>query len=131
MLRATRIFDSIEVCAVGSPETRKALQRHIDRLLVDYIESKKLIARLDDPQAPLHKRAIRLLEFSAARVLPHGSEAHRLARSRIVELLRQPNFEVHFVEGVPDLKTAEELLRHLHGLMAKGGFRLNPAPEKP
>jgi hypothetical protein len=128
MLRATRLYDSIGECAVGSVETRKGLQRHVDRLLVGYIESKGLIARLDDPSAPLFKRAIRLLEFSAARVLPHGSESHRLARDRIVELLRQPNFEVHFIEGIPDRKQAEDMLRHLHSLMAKTGFRVTPLP---
>jgi hypothetical protein len=125
MLRATRIFDSLETCAAATPETRKKMQNHIDKLLVFYIEQKGLIARLDDPQAPLYKRATRLLEFSAARVLPHGSQAHSLARSRIVELLKQPNFEVHFVESIADKAMIEPTLRHLHGLMAKGGFRLN------
>jgi len=123
MLRATRIYDSLANCAGVTPETRRKMQAHIDKLLVNYIEHKGLIARLDDPQAPLYKRATRLLEFSAARVLPHGSDAHRLARSRIVELLKQPNFEIHFVQSIEDKSRIEPTLRHLHGLMAKGGFR--------
>jgi hypothetical protein len=57
-------------------------------------------------------------------VLPTGSEAHRIARDRIVGILRQPQFEVHFIEGVAQPAEAEKMLRHLHGLLARGGYRL-------
>jgi hypothetical protein len=36
-------------------------------------------------------------------VLPEGKALDR-ARRRIIKLLRQPNFDAHFVEGIADAK---------------------------
>ena len=124
MRRVTRLYEEIGEAAVWQEELRGSLRGHLDRLLVGFIESKGIIEKLDDPSARLRDRAIRLLEFSAARVLPAGSEAHRIARDRIVDILRQPNFERHFIEGITSPAEAETLLRHLHGLLARGGYRL-------
>lgn len=124
MRRATRLYNEIRQGESLPPELRQSMLDHLDRLLVNYIEAKGIIEKLDDPLAPLRDRTVRLLEFSAAGVFPHGSEAHRIARDRIVGILRQPNFELHFIEGITQPAEAERLLRHLHGLLSKGGYRL-------
>jgi hypothetical protein len=124
MRRATRLYDEIRQAEGLAPDFRQSLTRHIDKLLVGYLESKGIIEKLDDPTAHLRDRTTRLVEFSAANVLPAGSDAHRIARDRIVAILRQPNFELHFIDGITQPAEAEKLLRHLHGLLSKGGFRL-------
>ena len=124
MLRLTRLYERIGENEIWPADLRHNLLTHIDKLLVGFIEAKGIIEKLDDPQAKLRDRAIRLLEFSAARVLPVGSEAHRIARDRIIALLRQPNFELHIIEGITSPAEAEQILRQLHGLLARGGFRL-------
>jgi hypothetical protein len=124
MLRLTRLYERIGENEIWPSDLRQGLLDHIDRLLVGFIAAKGIIEKLDDPQAKLRDRAIRLLEFSAARVLPVGSEAHRNARDRIIALLRQPNFEMHIIEGITSPAEAEQILRQLHGLLARGGFRL-------
>lgn len=124
MRRATRMFEAIRQADGLKAEFRNSLTAHLDRLLVGYLETKGIIEKLDDPQAHLRDRTTRLLEFSAAGVLPAGSEAHRIARDRIVGILRQPQFELHFIEGVTQPAEAEKMLRHLHGLLSRGGYRL-------
>ena len=124
MLRLTRLYEQIGENETWPADLRHALLRHIDKLLIGYIEARGIIEKLDDPLAKLRDRAIRLLEFSAARVLPVGSEAHRIARDRIVSLLKQPNFELALIEGLTSPAEAEQVLRQLHGLLARGGFRL-------
>jgi hypothetical protein len=124
MRRVTRLYDELRQGGSLPGELRRSLLDHLDRLLIGYIEAKGIIEKLDDPLAHLRDRAIRLLEFSAAGVFPTGSEAHRIARDRIVALLRQPNFERHFIEGLPQPGEAENKLRQLHGLLTKGGYRL-------
>lgn len=124
MRRVTRLYEEIGKAEAWAADLRRSLQSHLDRILVGFLESRGIIEKLDDPKARLRDRAIRLLEFSAAHLLPDGSEAHRIARDRIVGILRQPNFELHFIEGITSPAEAETVLRQLHGLLAKGGFRL-------
>ena len=124
MRRVTRLYDEIRQGEALPSELRHSVLDHLDRLLVGYIEAKGIIEKLDNPLAHLRDRAIRLLEFSAAGVFPNGSQAHRIARDRIVGILRQPNFELHFIDGVTQPAEAEKMLRHLHGLLSKGGYRL-------
>jgi len=124
MRRATRLYEEIRRSEALAPEFRHSVLSHLDGLLVGYIEAKGIIEKLDDPAAHLRDRTIRLLEFSAAGVFPQNSEAHRIARNRIVGILRQPQFELHFIEGVTQPAEAEKMLRHLHGLLARGGYRL-------
>ncbi len=122
LLRITRLFDCIGGAEALPEDGRRALLDILDNLLTEYIKREGIIEKLDDPAAKLRDRATRLLEFCAARVLPTGSKAHRQARLRVIELLKQPNFEWHFVEDVANPATREEMLRALHALLARGGF---------
>jgi hypothetical protein len=122
LMQVTRIFDFI-ACAQGLNESeRKLLCDKLDAALVGFLARGRIIERLDDPAASLRDRATRLLEFCAARLLPPKSKALQLARERVVDLLRQPNFELKFVEGISDAGRREEILRGLHSLLARSGF---------
>jgi hypothetical protein len=125
MRLVTRLYNEVRQGETLPSDLRHSVLDHLDGLLVRYIEAKGIIEKLDDPLASLRNRTIRLLEFSAAGVFPNGSEAHRIARDRIVAILRQPNFELHFIEGITQPAEAEKMLRHLHGLLSKGGYRLS------
>ncbi len=124
LLRVTRLYDAIELATALPESERHGLLERLDALLSGYIKREGIIEKLDDPSANLRDRATRLLEFCAARVLPPTSRAQAVARERIVALLRQPNFEERFIEGIGSLARCEEALRGLHALLARGGFRL-------
>jgi hypothetical protein len=94
---------------------------HIDSVLERYLVEEKIIEKLDHQDSPLHDRAVRLVQFCAAGVLPEGKAMSR-ARSRILDLLRQPNFDAHFVEGITDPAAAQKALRDFHQLLIKAGF---------
>jgi hypothetical protein len=123
MLRVTRIYDRLATTETLPAADRQQCLARLDALLTDYVRREGIIDKLDNPQASLRDRATRLLEFCAARVLPVGSRAHAQARQRVVELLKQPNFELRFLEGVENAARGEEMLRGLHTLLARGGFR--------
>ncbi|HXP95070.1 MAG TPA: hypothetical protein VN809_00060, partial [Telmatospirillum sp.] len=123
LLRVTGLYDKI-AGASGFPETeRRGLLDHLDRLLCRYLEREGVIEKLDDPKALLRDRATRLIEFCASELLPVGSKAVGIARARVVALLKQPNFEVRFVDGLTDAAGRDEALRVFHALMARAGFR--------
>lgn len=124
LLRVTRIYDSIESAAALPDGERKRLVERLDALLSGYLKRERIIEKLDDPSAHLRDRATRLLEFCAARVLPPTSKAQAVARERVVVLLRQPNFEEYFAAGIVNPARREAVLRGLHSLLARGGFRL-------
>jgi hypothetical protein len=123
LLRITRIYDSIQASVALAESDRTRLLECLDRVLSLYIKRERIIEKLDDPSAHLRDRTVRLLEFCAARVLPPASKAQGVARERVVALLKQPNFEVHFINGIANPARCEEALRGLHALLARGGFR--------
>lgn len=100
---------------------RDRLTKHIDSVLDRFLVEEKVIERLDDQASPLKDRAIRLVQFCAANILPEGKAMNR-ARERIITLLRQPNFDAHFVEGITDPAAAQKSLRDFHLLLVKAGF---------
>ncbi len=123
MLRLARLYAAVER-AVALPEgERRSLLGTLDKLLTGFIADERIIEKLDDPDAHLRDRTAHLLQFCASRLLPPGTEAHRLACERVVGLLRQPNFEERYLDGVADPKLGEEMLRALHTLLVRGGFR--------
>ena len=102
-------------------ELKEQVSRHIDTVLERYLVDEKIIDRLDDPAAPLRDRAVRLVKFCGAGVLPEGRALNR-ARQRVVDLLRQPKFDQQFVEGISDPEKAAESLRAFHTLLVQSGF---------
>ncbi len=120
MLRATTAHRA--VAASPYPTDLKAkVTGHVDSVLERYLVDEQVIEKLDRQDSPLRDRAVRLVQFCAAGVLPEGKALTR-ARSRILELLRQPNFDARFVEGITDAVAAQTALRDFHKLLVKAGF---------
>ncbi len=90
-------------------------------MLERYLLDENIIDRLDSPGTHLRDRAVRLVKFCGAGVLPEG-KALKLARKRIIKLLRQPDFDAHFIEGIEDPGVAERAIRDFHKLLVQGGL---------
>ncbi|MGE5503969.1 MAG: hypothetical protein ACM31L_06050 [Actinomycetota bacterium] len=120
MQRATNAHHAIS----GSPfpdAIRKRMADHIDSVLERYLIDEQIVEKLDHHESPLRDRAVRLVQFCAAGVLPEGKAMTR-ARQRILTLLRQPSFDAHFVDGITDPAKAQKALRDFHHLLVKAGF---------
>jgi hypothetical protein len=122
LLRITRIYDYIAKAAAFPEGERHLLCRNLDEALINQLTTERIIERLDDGTGLLRDRTGRLLEFCTNRILPPTTRAHQVAQGRVVSLLKQPNFESRYVEGVTDPVRRQEMLRDLHELLARGGF---------
>lgn len=120
MLRATFVHGYALASALPEP-VKKRLAEHIDEVLDRYLVEEQVIEKLDHQDSSLRDRAVRLVQFCAAGVLPEGRAMTR-ARTRILALLRQPNFDARFVDGIADPERAQKTLRDFHQLLVKAGF---------
>lgn len=120
MLRATHCHNAV-MAAPLPQDLKKRLAGHIDRVLEKYLIDEQIIEKLDHADSPLRDRAVRLVQFCAAGVLPEGGAMTR-ARQRILTMLRQPNFDAHFVDGIDDPTRAQKALRDFHQLLVRAGF---------
>ncbi len=120
MVTATGAFTAAKTSALPD-DLKDRVAGHIDGVLERYLVDENIIDRLDSPDSKLRDRAVRLVKFCGAGVLPEGKAMAR-ARRRIVEILRQPNFEQKFVEDIPDPQAAETVLRDFHKLLKKAGL---------
>jgi len=101
-------------------DVKQQVTTHIDGVLERYLIDESIIDRLDSPDAHIRDRAVRLVKFCGAGVLPEG-KALKLARKRVVSLLRQPNFDAHFVDGLNGT-VSDKALRDFHKLLIQGGL---------
>jgi hypothetical protein len=121
LIRATAAYHAL-VAAPFQEKVKQPVIDHIDRLLDEYVVEERIVEKLDNPDATLRDRAVRLVQFCASGVLPEGRALAR-ARQRIKEVLRHPNFDAHFVEGITDPAKAQKALRDFHQLLInKAGF---------
>ncbi len=121
MARATHAYKVLSQSTF--PDTVKdKITAHIDSLIDNYLAAEKIIEKLDDAATHLRERAVRLVQFCAAGVLPPKGKALTRTRGRILTLLRQPNFDEHFVAGIEDPVKAQKALRDFHQLLVKAGF---------
>ena len=120
MVRATGAHNAATNSAFP-PELRAKLTEHIDRLLDQYLIDEQIVEKLDHQESSLRERAIRLVQFCAAGVLPEGRALSR-ARTRILDLLRAPSFDARFVDGIADPALAQKTLRDFHHLLVRAGF---------
>ena len=86
-----------------APSQRDQLAGSVDETIADYIVRNRVIERLDNPQDHLRHRAIRLMQLCSPEVLC-SPKTLAIARERIVGLIRQPNFQEKFCEGLPPTK---------------------------
>ena len=101
-------------------DVKQQVTTHIDGVLERYLVDESIIDRLDNLEAHLRDRAVSLVKFFGAGVLPEG-KALTLARKRVVSLLRQPNFDAHFVDGL-NSAVSDKALRDFHKLLVQGGL---------
>lgn len=102
-------------------DVRPGMADRIDEMVASYILQAKVIERLDDPSASLRIRATRLMQFAANDVLS-SPKARRMVRDQIVGLLRQPNFDGKFVEGLNTPQEQANALRQFYGLLRQAQF---------
>jgi hypothetical protein len=102
-------------------EIKEQVTAHIDSVLERYLVDDNIIERMDNPNTHLRDRAVMLVKFCGAGVLPEG-KALALARKRVIKLLRQPSFDELFIEGIPDPQRAKKALRDFHKLLIQGGL---------
>ncbi|MGE5475431.1 MAG: hypothetical protein ACM3Q1_02150 [Bacteroidales bacterium] len=120
MLRAT-LAHRLAAASVFPAELRGRLTEMIDGVLEKYLIDEQVVEKLDHHESPLRDRAVRLVQFCAAGVLPEGRALTR-ARQRIITLLRSPHFDAHFVDGITDPARAQKMLRDFHQLLVRAGF---------
>ena len=120
MVTATGAYRAAESSALPD-DVKQHVTQHIDSVLERYLLDENIIERLDSPGTHIRDRAVRLVKFCGAGVLPEG-KALKQARKRIVKLLRQPDFDAHFIEGIEDPAKAEKALRDFHKLLVQGGL---------
>ena len=94
----------------------------VDTVLAKYLLDEEVIEKIDKPDDPLAMRAIRLIKFCGSGVLIEGRSLN-LARARVIEHLKQPQFEEKFLASVPEPGKAEQHLREFHRLLVQTGFR--------
>lgn len=121
LIRATSAHSAIKASALPAELKQKATD-FIDKMVDDYMVSENIIEKLDSPNSKLSDRATRLVQFCAAQVLPEGKSLSN-TRNRVLDLLRQPNFNERFVEGIADPSAAQQSLREFHQLLVKAGFK--------
>lgn len=102
-------------------DVRANLVDQLDEMLADFVERDGFIDRLDDPTLSLRDRASRLIKFCSSGVLLEG-RALQIARKRIAEHLRQPNFVEKLTEGAASPVEAEGMVRSFHHDLAEAGF---------
>lgn len=100
---------------------RKSLSERIDEVMVRYLTAEEIIEKVDKPDDPLAMRAIRLVKFCGSGVLIEGKSLN-MAKARVIEHLRQKQFEEKFVASVPDPSQGEKHLRDFHRLLVECGF---------
>jgi hypothetical protein len=120
MLRATVAHKAV-MASPFPPEVKRRTADHIDTLLERYLIDEQIVEKLDHSDDCLRDRAVRLVRFFTAGVLPEGKAMSR-ARQRILSLLRQPNFDARFVDGIADPAKAQKALRDFHHLLVRAGF---------
>jgi hypothetical protein len=120
MQRAT-IAHRVASASAFPPPVKTRILDHIDGLLERYLIDEQIIEKLDHADSHLRDRASRLVQFCAAGVLPEGKALAR-ARHHILALLRQPNFEAHFIDGIADPVKAQKTVRDFHQLLVRAGF---------
>jgi len=111
----------IRASAEIPPPQRDRLASKVDDVMVRYLQAEEVIEKIDKPDDPLAMRAIRLVKFCGSGVLIPGRSLD-LAKARVIEHLRQKQFEEKFLASVPDPAQAEKALRDFHHLLVKCGF---------
>lgn len=113
----------LQVVESAMPEPlRSELAESLDELLVGYIVKNRVVERLDNPDDLLRHRANRLILLCAPGTL-RSRKALSMVRRRVVEHLRQPNFEQRYVADILEPGMQQKALRDFYRLLGEAGFR--------
>lgn len=104
-------------------DVQKKILRTLDRLVEKYLIDTKLIDKLDNPDAALRDRAIRMVQFCGSGVLWEHGHAMALARQRVIDHLRGKSFIEKYTEGEDDPTQKEIMIRDFYSMMAEAGFK--------
>ena len=122
-MAALTVVNKALLAARTLPEDlRTSIAGEVDNILARYLVDEGVIEKIDKADDPLAMRAIRLIKFCGSGVLIEGKSLN-LARQRVIEHLKQPQFEEKFLSSVPDPQQAEKFLRDFHRLLGEVGFR--------
>ena len=122
-LRTVRAFqDAVETTHMIDDD-KKAFLNAMDRLATDCLNQEKVIESLDDKKDSLRVRAERLVKFCGSGILREDGRALTLARSQVLNYLRQPNFIQEFTAGISDPKQAEAHIKAFYILLSQSGFK--------
>ncbi|SEH57159.1 hypothetical protein [Magnetospirillum fulvum] len=108
-------------CEALDEKFRAGLAARVDAVMARYLQSEGVIEKIDKTDDPLAMRAIRLVKFCGSGVLIEGQSLD-MAKARVIEHLRQKQFEEKFLASVPDPAQAEKALRDFHRLLVECGF---------
>jgi hypothetical protein len=120
MARATAAFHAMAASPYAAP-VRARVIAHIDDLLERFVTEAQIIDKLDEPDSHLRDRALRLIRLCGSGLLPQG-KALKQAQSRVLGLLRQPDFPARFVAGIDDPQIAQMALREFFRLLKSSGL---------
>ncbi|MGQ9364984.1 hypothetical protein [Azospirillum sp. ST 5-10] len=116
----TRLY--VQAVEAPLPEPlRDRLTDNLDELLCAYILNSRVVERLDNPEDLLRLRANRLIQLCAPGTL-RSRKALDMVRRRVVDHLRQPNFEKRYVSDIVDPAMQQRALRDFYKLLGQAGF---------
>ena len=121
MAALTAANTALKTCPVLVDEFKKTLSDLIDEVMVRYLQDEGVIEKIDKSDDPLAMRAIRLVKFCGSGVLIDGKSLN-MAKARVIEHLRQKQFEEKFVASCPDPSQGDKNLREFHKLLVECGF---------
>ena len=120
MARATAAFHAMAASPYPAA-VRARITALIDDLLERFVTEAQIIDKLDEPDSHLRDRALRLTRLCGSGLLPPG-KALKTAQSRVLGLLRQPDFPARFVAGIEDPQIAQMALREFFRLLKSSGL---------
>ena len=100
MEQITSSFHQIEKSSLAQEEKNKITSK-LDELLASYLEESKIIEKIDNPDRPMHLRALMLVGMCQEEMLPKG-KASNIAKEVIAEHLKKPNFNTELVAQVEE-----------------------------
>jgi len=113
--------NALLTCEALDESFRRGLAARVDAVMARYLQTEGVIEKIDKTDDPLAMRAIRLVKFCGSGVLIEGQSLD-MAKARVIEHLRQKQFEEKFLASVPDPAQAEKALRDFHRLLVECGF---------
>jgi len=109
MEQITSSFYQIEKSQLEQALKDKITAR-LDDILASYLEESKIIEKIDNPNRPMHLRAMMLVGMCQSEMLPKG-KASNIARDVITKHLKKPDFNTELVAQVDEAEKDHVIAR--------------------